>query len=191
MSLLVLADAQSRVGPDVTQELIDEEEAWLASELGPLTGERTETYFLPSHLQGVVDAVYLSRRTDAVDSFTADGDAMADWRLLENYIVERYSDSSEAWDGELVATYTPNDEAIIKGIVYDAIQYRLIQPGLQSVKIGEYSETYATGATTRVGPVHRALLNRAQPSVGLGAYARPFRFRHTARDRSLVEQAGS
>ncbi|MCA1570837.1 MAG: hypothetical protein LC798_11070 [Chloroflexi bacterium] len=191
MSLVVLADAQERSGAQVTQAMLDEEEAWLTARIGPLTDERTETFFLPKpSTLGTVDAVYLSRRTDEVDGFTSDGTALDiddDWRLLSGYILERVPTGS-AWTFPLVVTYTPNDEEIVKGVIYDLLAYRGVQAGLQSVRIGEYSETYATG---RRDPVRTSLVARVLTGGGLGAYARPFRLSHTAIDRSLIEAVGS
>lgn len=190
-SLVSLADAQARVGDSVTQALIDEEEAWLASKIGPLTGERTETFFIPSRLHGIVDALYLSRRTNEVSEFTSDGDPMADFRLLDGYIVERHSDADESWNDPLVVTYTPNDETMVKGVIYDLLSYRSLPSNLQSVRIGAYSETYATGAGSGVGPVRSALLRKVLTSAGLGMYNHPFRVTRTARDRTLIEATGS
>jgi hypothetical protein len=191
MSLVVLADAQDRAGESVTQDMIDEEEAWLAVQVGPLTGERTETYYLPSRLTGTVDAVYLSRRTDAVTDFTAAGAALTDYRLVSGYIVERTFDADESWTDPLVVTYTPNDEELVKSVLYDLLTYRSLPSNLQSVRIGAYSETYATGGGKGSGAVRRALVGKILTSAGLGAYGLPFRVSRTRIDRSVVEAVGS
>jgi hypothetical protein len=191
VSLVVLATAQARAGAGVTQAMIDEEEAWLADRIGPLTGERTETFFLPARLRGIVDALYLSRKTDAVDTFSSDGDNLVvdtDWRLFANYIVERVGTSTASWDDPLVITYTPNDESIVKGVLYDLLAYRQLPANLQSIRIGQYSETYGTGGTD---PVRRSLLARVQPGGGLGLYKDPFRIRRYAVDRTIVAVAES
>ena len=189
MSLVVLADAQDRAGESVTQDMIDEEEAWLTSQVGPLTGERTETFYLPSQLVGTVDALYLSRRTDAVDAFTSDGTALTEYRLVAGYIVERNYDADESWSDPFVVTYTPNDEELVKGVIYDLLTYRSLPSNLQSVRIGAYSETYATGGA--VSPVHQSLIRRIKPGGGLGAYDVPFRVSRTRIPRTVVEAAGS
>ena len=192
MSLVTLSDAQDRAGAAVTQDMIDEEEDWLASMIGPLTGERTETFFLPTRLRGLIDGVYLSRRTDALDSFTSAGDSTVestDWRLLDGYVVEKVGTSTIAWLDPLVATYTPNDESIVKGVIYDLLTYRQQPTNLQSIRIGQYSETFATGAMR--SSVRAALVGKVLTSAGLGVYGGPFRLRHTALDRSLVQAAES
>lgn len=191
MSLVLLADAQARAGESVTQAMIDEEEAWLAIQVGPLSGELTETYYLPSKLAGTVDALYLSRRTDSVTAFTSDGVARVDYRLVSEYIVERTYDADESWDDPLIVTYTPNDLVIVKGVIYDLLTYRTLPSNLQSVRIGAYSETYATGGGKGSGAVRRALVGKILTSAGLGAYGLPFRYSRAAIDRSVVEATGS
>lgn len=192
MSLVVLADAQARAGESVTQAMIDEEEAWLTVQVGPLTGERTETFFLPSKVAGTIDALYLSRRTDSVDGFTGDGTALTEYRLLNGYVLERNFDATtDQWLDPLIVTYTPNDEDLVKGVIYDLLTYRTLPSNLQSVRIGAYSETYATGSGGGAGTVKRGLVGKVLTSAGLGAYGLPFRYRHTARDRTLIEATGS
>jgi hypothetical protein len=191
MSLVVLSDAQDRAGESVTQDMIDEEEAWLAVQVGPLTGERTETFYLPSRLNGTVDALYLSRRTDEVDGFTSDGTNLVDYRLVANYIVERNYDADESWQDPLIVTYTPNDTDIVEGVIYDLLTYRTLPSNLQSIRIGAYSETYATGGGKGSGAVRRALVGKILTSAGLGAYGLPFRVSRTAIDRSVVEAVES
>ena len=194
MSLVLLADAQARSGASVTQAMIDEEEAWLESRIGPLSGELSETFTLPANLHGTIDAVYLSRRTDVLTSFTSNGTPLitsTDWRLLNGYVVEKVSDSTAAWDDPLIAIYTPNDLVIVKGIIYDLLTYRTLPSNLQSVRIGAYSETYATGSGGSTAAVKVALLGKVLTSAGLGAYAHPFRIKTYRRDRTLLEATGS
>ena len=192
MSLVLLADAQARAGASVTQAMIDEEEAWLESRIGPLSGELSETFYLPANLHGIVDAVYLSRRTDLVTSFTSDGTPLVatDYRILSGYVVEKAPDSTAAWSDPLIVTYTPNDLVVVKGVIYDLLTYRSLPGNLQSVRIGAYSETYATGSGG-TSPVKIALLGKVLTSAGLGAYAHPFRIKTYRRDRTLLEATGS
>lgn len=197
MSLVTLSDAQDRVGEAVTQDHIDEVEEQLRRLIGPLTGERTETFFLPDRRdKGIVDGLYLSRYTDSV-AITHDGTSLTnltDYRLLDNYLVERNPESSTSWFEDMVATYSPNDEEQIRGVIYDWLSYRQTPAGLQSVRIGAYSETfYPTSgrssdesAPSVADPVIAAFLRRILPSAGLGAFAGPFRYRSDRRDRTLI-----
>ena len=69
MSLVSLSDAQDRVGDSVTQDEIDEVEDDLTRLIGPLVGERTETFFFSERYFPwyIVDGLYLTRRTDFGD----------------------------------------------------------------------------------------------------------------------------
>ena len=191
MSLVVLADAQARVGDSVTQEMIDGLEAWLADEIGPLTGERTETFYLSERRDlSIVDGLWLSRRTDSV-SLTNDGDALVldtDFRLINGLLVTQIS-TGAAWGDTIVATYTPTDSDQVVEVIYDLLTYRSINPNLQSIRIGAYSETYGTGVAK--DPVISAALSRVLPAARLGRYASPFRYRAHRADRTYVEAAGS
>ena len=191
MSLVVLEDAQARAGESVTQEMIEGVEAWLADEIGPLTGERTETFYLSERRDlGIVDGLWLSRRTDSV-ALTSDGDTLTlntDFRLINGLLVQHVS-TGTAWGDTIVATYTPTDEDAVIEAIYDFLTVRSLPANLQSVRIGAYSETYATGRANV--PVVTSILSRIKPAARLGRYASPFRYRAHRLDRTYVEATGS
>jgi hypothetical protein len=191
VSLVSLSNAQARVGDSVTQQMIDGVEEWLVGQIGPLTGERTETFYLSERRNGAtVDGLWLSRRTDSV-TLTSDGDSLTldtDFRLINGLLVVRIDDG-EAWGDTLVATYDPTDEDLVIEAIYDLLTFRTLQPNLQSVRIGAYSETFATGSA--VSPVITAILGKVKPSVRLGRYASPFRYRAQREDRTYIEATGS
>ena len=191
MSLVVLADAQARSGESVTQEMIDGLEAWLAQQVGPLTGERTETFRLSERRNlAAVDGLWLSRHTDAV-TVTNDGDALVegtDFRLVGGLLIEHIP-TGDAWGNTVVATYTPDDEDVLTEVIYDLLTYQTLPSNLQSVRIGAYSETYATGSAN--DPVVNASLARILPGTRLGRYASPFRYHAHREDRTTVEAVGS
>lgn len=192
MSLVVLATAQARVGDAVTQEMIDGVELWLAGQIGPLTGERTETFYLSERRDlGIVDGLWLSRRTDVVTLLTSDGDTLTldtDYRLINGLLIVQIS-TGASWGDTLVATYTPTDEDLVVEAIYDLLTVRSLPTNLQSVRIGAYSETYGTGGS--LNPVVTSILGRVKPSVRLGRYASPFRYRRVREDRTLVEAVES
>jgi hypothetical protein len=191
MSFVTLAEAQARVGDAVTQEMIDGLEAWLETQIGPLAGERTETYRLSERRNlGTVDGLWLSRYTDSVE-LASDGDNLTettDFRLVGGMLIERVS-TGAAWGNTLVATYEPNDEETLVEVIYDLLTYRTINPNLQSVRIGANSETYATGRAT--DPVVAAAIGRILGGWRLGRYASPFRFRSHREDRTTIEAVPS
>jgi hypothetical protein len=197
MSLVSLADAQDRSGDGITQDMIDEvEEAW-TSVLGPLIGERTETFFLYNrrYRYMAVDGVYLTRPTDSVTvtTSTTTGSpttltAGTDYRLLNYNVIERI-DTGGVWYDLLDVTYTPNDEEIIRSVIFDTLTYRQTPAGLQSIRIGAYSETFFPGATEK-DPVLGALARRVLPAAGLGMTS-PIRYAAHSRDRTLITTPAS
>lgn len=203
MSLLDLEDTQSRVGSSITQDQIDEAEDWLARQpnMGPLIGERTESFFLSEvrplwyHAMRDIDGIWLSRRTDSVilTSTTNDDDTLlvrdTDYRLYNGLFIERIP-NSETWGDTLTATYTPNDEEIVRSALYDVLSYAQTPSGIQSIRIGQYSETYFPGGSESsqvLGPI----VSRVLPAVGLGSFGGPFRYSGYRRDRSLITSVGS
>jgi hypothetical protein len=197
MSLVSLSDAQERAGDGIDQDMIDEvEEAWTAV-LGPLIGERTETFFLYNRRYRwmAVDGVYLTRRTNSVSltTSTTTGSPVSltagtDYRLLNNHLIERI-DTGGVWYDELDATYTPNDEETVRSVIFDTLSYRQTPVGLQSVRIGAYSETFFPQAV-RDDPVLGSLLKRVLPAAGLGMTS-PIRYAAHSRDRTLITSTGS
>jgi hypothetical protein len=191
VSLVVLADAQARAGESVTQEMIDGIEAWLAAEIGPLTGERTETFFLSERRNmDTVDGLWLSRRTDSV-GLDNDGDTLTvntDFRLINGMLVTHVSDGA-SWGDTIVATYTPTDEDQVIEVIYGLLTVASLPSNLQSVRIGAYSETFATGGAMQ--PAVVSLLGKVKPATRLGRYASPFRFRKYREDRTYIEAVPS
>jgi hypothetical protein len=184
-SLVSLADARSRAGAAVTQAMIDGLEAELAVEIGPLTGERTETFYLERlRWPSDIDGVYLSRRTNAVTVET-DGTplvAETDYRLMAGYILDLID---TGWQGDkLAVTYTPTDTVLVREVIYDLLTFRSLPSNLQSVRIGQYSETYFPGASS---PVWGAAIAKVLPASGMGLTS-PFRMRRTSLHRTLITE---
>jgi hypothetical protein len=186
-SLVQLADAQSRSGASVTQAMIDGVEAELAAMIGPLTGERSETFYLENwpHRYWDIDGVYLSRRTNSV-TIETDGTPLVsetDFRLVNGYVVDLID---TGWYGDqMVATYTPNDTVLVKEAIYDLLTYRTLPSNLQSVRIGAYSETYFPGGSG--DPVVAAAISKVLPSAGMGLTS-PFRHRSSSLPRTLITE---
>jgi hypothetical protein len=198
MSLVSLSDAQDRVGDAITQDMIDEVEDALASLIGPLIGSRSETYFLSEarHPRWRIDGLYLSRRANAVILTNGDDDTLlvagTDYRFLNNILIERIP-AGAVWLTHLTATYEPNDEEVLRSVIFDWLTYRQTPVGLQSIRIGAYSETFfpsGTGGTTAADPVIDSLLRRILPAAGIGLTS-PFRYSSGRRDRTLIVGAGS
>ncbi len=162
MSLIVLAEARKRVpslpsNDTAAQQIIDEQEAWLARRLGgPLIGDRTETFWITGAYRVrpdlYVGKLALSRYTDEV-TIEDNGDAVdaEDFRLIDRGSAVILSANSLAryWTGPYVAvTYEPNDLIEVKRVLYQLIAWEADPPTvLQGERIGSYSYTQATSLT--------------------------------------------
>jgi hypothetical protein len=194
MSLVTLEEAQSRVGDAITQDQIDEAEEELAAIIGPLVGSRTETYDLSNarHPRWQIDGLWLSRRTDAVILTTTTGEdttsltAGTDYELINGLLIQ-YLMYGTAWGSTMAATYTPTDEETVRSAIYDLLTYHQTPTGIQSIRIGAYSETYFPGSSD---PVVAGILRRVLPAAGMGLTS-PFRYSGTRRDRTVITGNGS
>lgn len=196
MSLVDLEDAQSRVGDGITQDQLDEVEEFWTSQFGPLVGSRTETFFLSEarHPRWTIDGLYLSRYANAVIVYN-DEDLLTsgtDYRFLNGVLIEHIA-AGASWLDTMHVTYTPNDEELVRSVIYDTLTYQQTPTGTQSIRIGAYSETYfpaGSGGTTSGDPVLDSLRRRVLPAAGLGLTS-PFRYSGGRRDRTLITGHGS
>jgi hypothetical protein len=194
MSLVTLEEAQSRVGDAITQDQIDEAEEELEAIIGPLVGSRTETYDLSNarHPRWQIDGLWLSRRTDAVILTTTTGEdttsltAGTDYELINGLLIQ-YLMYGTAWGSTMAATYTPTDEETVRSAIYDLLTYHQTPTGIQSIRIGAYSETYFPDSSD---PVVAGILRRVLPAAGMGLTS-PFRYSGTRRDRTVITGNGS
>lgn len=200
MSLVTLEEAQARAGDAITQDQIDEVEEELTHLIGPLTGERTETFDLSNarHPRWMIDGLWLSRRTSAViltnrsvgESATT-LTAGTDYELVNGVLIQ-YLTNGDSWLDIMAATYSPDDEETVRSVIYDLLTYRQTPAGTQSIRIGMYSETYFPegNSTTSADPVIGALLRRVLPAAGMGLTS-PFRYSGSRRDRTVITGTGS
>lgn len=149
MSLVLLGEVRSLIVSGLTdpdlQAVIDREEGWLATRIGMLAGERTET-FRPL----LADApVYLSRRADSV-VVTDDAvpvPAAEVWFVPATGTIRRVDAS---WTSPVAVTYTPTDADTVRRAVIELVRGTLAETGSDAETIGDYS--YSRGdATARLG----------------------------------------
>jgi len=151
--ILDLTEARNR-GLDLpaddtaAQNILDETEAWLARKIGPLTGERTETFY--AGLYAVSGALGLRRYTDAVD--VVDGNASVSTghiRLVQNgaAVTHTYAAASAFWKGPYIeVTYEPNDLLEVTRALYALVELELSPEAgeITGETLGSYS--YQRGA---------------------------------------------
>jgi hypothetical protein len=153
MSLVSVSEARLRriplpVDDGAAQDIIDEEEAWLARRIGPLTGARTERFYVGV---GVTQGrLGLRRFTDAVS--VVDAGATVDpahYRIVDHgaSIILTYNAASWWWFGPYVeVTYTPSDEDEVLGAIYALIALASVPPSpYESEQIGSYSYSRGRG----------------------------------------------
>lgn len=143
--VLTLARAQAQIETDLSdddlQNLIDDEEAWLARRIGALSGERSETFYV----YGVDQPLPLRRPTDAA-TVTDNGSAATIVLLNDGWDVES---TAGAWTGPVVVTYTPNDEAEVRRVLLELVRLTLTETAYQSENIGDYSYNRGSIPTRR------------------------------------------
>jgi hypothetical protein len=182
----VKALVRSRLSDADLQDVIDREEDWLATKVGVLTGERTDT-FQP----GVTNTpLYLSRLTDSV-SVTDNGVAVAAADLIFTpstgclrRVVGVYpwpypppETWYPSWQGAVTVCWTPSDGAAVTKGVIDLVRLTTTETGFDSETIGDYqySRGASAGRISRAGVVRSILLRRQAYSLSLRstAEARP------------------
>jgi len=162
--ILVLADARARginlpADDGVAQDILDEQEAWLAQRIGPLTGSRTERFYVG--LSFTREGLGLRRYTDAV-TLTDGGSAVdaAYFRLVANgsAVVRTHDAPTQWWTGPYVdATYTPNDEAAVRGVLYGLVGLAVDpETPYDSETVGDYS--YSRGSAGKSPAARKAVL---------------------------------
>lgn len=130
----------------VLEGVIRREEEALAAEVGPLTGERTETFVITDRTS--VRPVRLLRRAASVVVTEGNEEVDAeDVRLVRGRIVQRLVPGEYQygeWEGVVEVTSTPSDLAEVTAGVVDLVRARLAETGFETESIEGY--TYTRGA---------------------------------------------
>jgi hypothetical protein len=181
--VITLSEARARgialpADDAVAQDIIDEQEAWLARKLrGPLEGSRTETFHVG--YGRTTGKLALARYTDAV-TLTDGGVAVASdqFRLVDaGSAIERLETGSSLWwtGPYIAATYEPNDEDEVRRVLFDLVGlYATPVEAHTSEQIGAYSYS-GGGASSRLGSraaLAGSLIPKRDPLVSLVAVSR-------------------
>jgi len=167
-----LADARARgvmlpADDDVAQDILDEAEARLAAIIGPLLGDRTETFYVGvARTDGKLG---LARFTDSVA--VTDGAALVDvdhYRLVDrgSAIHRTYVSPVRTWTGPYVSVvYEPNDELRVRSVLYDlAALHAEPADDRNSERIGDYSYSRGvSGGPTRAS-IEATLISSLLPT---------------------------
>jgi hypothetical protein len=162
----------------VAQDIIDEQEAWLARKLrGPLEGSRTETFHVG--YGRTTGKLALARYTDAV-TITDGAAALASgqFRLVDHGSgLERLETGSSLWwTGPYVAvTYEPNDESEVRRVLFDLVALAATPAETHtSEQIGAYS--YSGGGVASRSAARAvlasSLIPKRDPLVSMVAVSR-------------------
>ena len=176
MSLILVSEARARgialpADDLVAQDIIDEQEAWLAQRIGLLTGSRTQTFYVG--IGWTHGKLGLARYTDAVT--LVDGGTAVDsdhFRLVDrgSAVHHTYSAASQWWSGPYVeATYEPNDEDVVRKALFDLVALA-VQPvtPYESETIGAYSYSKGTGPVSpaaQKAAIVSSLLPKHDPNI--------------------------
>lgn len=164
MSIVSRDEVRARVDTELEdsdlQLVIDGVEGELAGEIGPLTGERIQTFYLD---HGFVEELLLQRRTAAVEvTDNAEDVADADVRLVGRGTIIRRAIG--VWGGpEVTVTSTPNDLAAVKRVTIELIRLALTDATVDSESIGSYRYQRATLSHADIEAARRDLIRQLVP----------------------------
>lgn len=177
MSLVTVAEARAQnLGGGLTdaalQAKIDAVEAYLARRIGPLTDDRTETFYP----RRGAEPLFLRRPTDEVEvtdngTLLVLGEDSGHYRLLYSGTVVELVDTDWTFGvygvGTVTVEYEPNDLVEVREAIIDLLRVGLAEGPYVSERIGEYSYSKAQ-APGSLEATRRAIVNRLLPR-------RPFR----------------
>ncbi len=170
MSLVTLGEVRALVDTGLTdvalQAVLDREEGWLATRIGPLTGARTDTYD-----PVLADApVYLPRRAASVVVSDNAGTVTALRFTAGSGMVRR---TTGYWAGPVTVTWTPTDTDAVKRAVIELVRDTVTATGNDSETIGSYSYSRSNSAVRRLALVRSVLLRRPAYSLRLRSSLEP------------------
>lgn len=164
----------------VAQDIIDEQEAWLARRIGTLVGARTETFRVG--LGGTSAKLGLARPTDSVSVVDGSVTLATDRTRLVDHgasLILADVEISPWWNGPYVGvTYTPSDELEVRKAIFDLVG--LAAAPLEkhtSEQIGAYSYSGggAQGLAAARGVIVSSLLPKRDALTMITAVSRRLR----------------
>ena len=136
--MLTVAEARALITTSLTdaelEDVIAREEAWLARRIGPLDGERIETF---APVSG--EALLLQRPASAVD---VEDDSGAVTVALRGWSDVFPAVAGAAWSGPVEVTYTPSDEAEVTRALVTLVRLTVSERAFASEAAGAHSYSY-------------------------------------------------
>lgn len=152
MSLLTIEDVTAVMEPGIEvedlQDVIDRQESFLASRIGPLVGEMTQT-LVPT--RNLAHPLVLKRPTDETDLSDVE---------VNGYVITRTD--GEDWSPPVVVTYTPTDEAQVKEVLIELVRLALTSSTFNQ----EATEGHSYSRSKDVTRLREQLVRTLMPKVG-------------------------
>lgn len=136
--MLTVESARALITTSLTDEQLEEvitrEESWLSRRIGPLEGERVETF--DTALVVPPDTLRLTRHCRDLTLVDDDAGQVDDAHLRGWSDVFRTSGS---WDGEVRVMYTPDDEDEVMRALITLVRLTLTESGYAQESAGGYN----------------------------------------------------
>ena len=193
--MITLSEARARPGIQlpaddaVAQDIIDEQEAWLARRIGPLEGSRTETFRVGlGATSGKLGLRRPATSVSVIDGTTTLGSDK--WRLIDSGASLILADTvaSPWWTGPYVAvTYEPNDELEVRKALFDLVALAA-QPFEKhtSEQVGAYS--YSGGGAAGLAAARGVIVSSLLPKRDAMTVIRSVS-RHVSADDPVINRA--
>jgi len=170
--VITLFEARARgisalpVDDTAAQQILDEQEAWLARRIGPLEDERTETFYVGLRVtHGKLGLARYTAEVELTDGGTAVDEA--DFRLIDNgsAVIQTFTRTRRWWKGPYVtATYEPNDDDEVRRALFDLVALAAAPVGpYNSESIGDYSYSHGLPGTQTDAQIRAALVSSLLP----------------------------
>lgn len=140
-------------------DVIEREEAWLARRIGPLEGERVETFVA----EAGTETLELQRPTETVEVTDGYGDRTVD------VAVRGWSDlvlTDGVWSGDVEVTYAPADEPEVKRALVTLVRLAVAESAFSAESSQGYSaSTDITAQRTARWSAWHGLLRPRKPTT--------------------------
>lgn len=144
---------------DDLEDVIAREEGWLARRIGPLDGERTET-FPEAYFADGEETLRLRRPTADVTVEDTAGAVTVSLRGWSDVVRDEGS-----WSGDVTVTYTPSDEVEVERAIITLVRLALTESGYTGETVGTHAYQFdAQAAKAQRWAAWHALTRPPEPT---------------------------